>query len=212
MQSQSRDLDNFIMDEPPEPPEPRTRLRTIVVFSMFFAVLGAVVVFAYFATFSRPVTTVILVRHAEKNIEPNNPDPDLSPAGQTRAQELVRMFGGAGVNAIYATQYKRTQETVKPLADRLGVPVSIVDSKKTQDLVNQILSAHRGQTVFVAGHNNTVPEIIGALGGGSFPIIPESEFDNMFIVTIYKFGHARVLKIKYGSSSPVGGGSGTMVP
>ena len=195
-----------------ETPEPRTRIRTIVVFSMFFAVLGAVVVFAYFATFSRPLTTVILVRHAEKNIEPNNPDPDLSPAGQARAQELVHMFGAAGVNAIYATQYKRTRETVKPLADRLGLPVSIVDAKRTQDLVNQILSAHRGQTVFVAGHNNTVADIIGALGGGSFPIIPENEFDNMFIVTIYKFGHARVLKIKYGSSSPVGGGSDTMVP
>ena len=98
----------------PESPEPRTRIRTIVVFAMFFAVLGAVIVFAYFATFSRPVTTVILVRHAEKNIEPNNPDPDLSPAGQRRAQELARMFSGAGVNTIYATQYKRTQETVRP--------------------------------------------------------------------------------------------------
>src|SRR5205809_7384909 len=110
-----------------ESPEPRTRIRTIVVFSMFFVILGAVVVFAYFATFTRPVTTVILVRHAEKNIEPNNPDPDLSPAGQARAQELVRMLGAAGVNAIYATNFKRTQQTVKPLADKLGVPATLVD-------------------------------------------------------------------------------------
>jgi 2,3-bisphosphoglycerate-dependent phosphoglycerate mutase len=194
-----------------ETSEPRTRIRTIVVFSLFFAVLGAVVVFAYFATFSRPLTTVIIVRHAEKNIEPNNPDPDLSAAGQARAQELVRMFGAAGVNAIYATQYKRTQQTVKPLADNLGLPVTIVDAKKTQDLVNEILTAHRGQTVFVSGHNNTVPEIAGALGGGNFPVIPENEFDNMFVVTIYKFGHAKVVKIKYGSASPTGGASGTMV-
>src|SRR3989441_11726133 len=132
MQSQSQDLDNSIMDETPEP---RTRIRTIVVFSMFFAVLGAVVVFAYFATFSRPLTTVILVRHAEKNIEPNNPDPDLSPAGQARAQELVRMFGDAGVSAIYATQYKRTQQTVKPLGDKLGIPVTQVNSKNSGEVV-----------------------------------------------------------------------------
>src|SRR3989454_12480696 len=110
-----------------ETPEPRTRLRTIVVFSMLFAVLGAVVVFAYFATFRRPVTTVILIRHAEKVIDPNNADPDLSPAGQTRAQELVRMFGDAGINAIYATQYKRTQQTVKPLADKLGLATTRVN-------------------------------------------------------------------------------------
>lgn len=194
-----------------ETPEPRTRIRTIVVFSMLFAVLGAVLVFAYFATFSRPLTTVILVRHAEKNIEPNNPDPDLSPAGQARAQELVRVLSAAGVNAIYATNYKRTQQTVKPLADSLGLPVGILDAKKTPDLVKEILTAHRGQTVFVAGHNNTVPEIVGALGGGNFPVIPENEFDNMFIVSVYKSGHAKVVKIKYGSASPTGAASGTMV-
>jgi 2,3-bisphosphoglycerate-dependent phosphoglycerate mutase len=195
-----------------ETPVPKTRIRTVVVFSMLFAVLGAVVVFAYFATFSRPLTTVIVMRHAEKNIEPNNPDPDLSPAGQARAQELVRMFADAGVNAIYATQFKRTQQTVKPLADRLGLPVNVIDAKKTTDLVNQIITAHRGQTVVVAGHNNTAPEIVAALGGGTFPVIPENEFDNMYIVTIYRFGHARVVKIKYGSASLSGGGSGTMLP
>src|SRR6267143_1306833 len=133
-----------------ETPAPRTRLRTILVFSMLFAVLGVVVLFAYFATFSRPVTTVIVVRHAEKNIEPDNPDPDLSTAGQARAQELARMFGGAGVNAIYATQFKRTQQTVKPLADRFGLTASVVDAKNTRELIKQILTTHRGQTIFVA--------------------------------------------------------------
>src|SRR6267143_1709327 len=172
-----------------ETPEPRTKIRTIVVFSMLFAVLGALVIFAYLATFSRPITTVILVRHAEKNIEPNNPDPDLSPAGQARAQELARMFSEAGVNAIYATQYKRTQQTVKPLADSLGLAVAVIDAKKTSDLVHDILTNHRGQTILVAGHNNTVPEIAGALGGGNFPVIPENEFDNMFLVSVYKTGH-----------------------
>ena len=68
---------------------------------MLFAVPGAVVLFAYFSTFERPMTTIILVRHAKKNIEPANSDPDLSSLGQTRAQELVRMFGDAGIKAIY---------------------------------------------------------------------------------------------------------------
>ena len=193
-------------------PTPRTRLRTIIVFSMFLAVLGAVALFAYFATFLRPVTTVIVVRHAEKNIEPSNPDPDLSPAGQARAQELARMFSDTGVNAIYATQFKRTQQTVRPLGDRLGLTINLVEAKDTQELIRQILTTHRGQTIFVAGHNNTAPEIVKALGGGDFPVIPENEFDNMFIVTVYRFGRAKVVKLKYGSASPTGGGSGTMLP
>src|SRR6266480_2416178 len=133
-----------------ESPEPRARFRTIVVFSMLFAVLGAVAVFAYFTTFSRPITTVILVRHAEKKIEPQNPDPDLSPAGLTRAQELARMLGAAGINAIYATNFKRTQQTVQPLSDRVGVQVTVVDAKQTEELVRRILTNNRGQIVFVA--------------------------------------------------------------
>lgn len=198
-----RNESRLILEE--EKSEPRPRLRTAVVFIMLFAVLGAVVLFAYFSTFERPLTTIILVRHAEKNIEPANTDPDLSLAGQARAQELVRMFGDAGIKAIYATQYKRTQQTVKPLADKLGLPVTSVDAKNTAELVKQIRAQHNGEVVFVAGHNNTVPEIIAALGGPQMPIIPETEFDNLYIVTIYRVGRAKLLKLKYGSPMPASG-------
>jgi broad specificity phosphatase PhoE len=182
--------------------EPRTRLKTIVVFAMLFAVFGAVVLFAYFATFSRPLTTVILVRHAEKKLEPNNDDPDLTPEGVQRAQEIARIFREAGINAIYATQYKRTQQTVKPLADRIGVTVTLLNSNQTEELVNRIQTSHRGQTIFVAGHNNSVPAIVTALTNEKQPTIPETEYDNLFIVTIYRFGKAKVTKLKYGSQSP----------
>jgi broad specificity phosphatase PhoE len=195
-----------------ESAELRTRLRTIVVFSMFFAVLGAVLVFAYFSTFSRPVTTVILVRHAEKKLEPNNPDPDLTTEGEARAREIARMLGGAGVNAIYATQFKRTQETAKPLSEISGVQIIQTDAKQPSDVVKEILTKNRGQIVFVAGHNNTVPAIMSELSGQTFPVIPESEYDNMYIVTVYRFGKAKVVKLKYGKDSTQGVGTGTMVP
>ena len=179
---------------------------------MLFAVLGAVVVFAYFSTFARPVTTVILVRHAEKKNEPSNPDPDLAPEGVERAQEIARVFGDAGINAIYATQYKRTQQTVKPLSDRTSVPVTVLESNQTNELLRQIQTGHRAQTVFIAGHNNTVPAMVSELSGQTYPVIPESEYDNVYIVTIYRFGKAKVIKLKYGRSSIQGVGSGTMVP
>ena len=167
-------------------------------------------VFAYFATFKRPVTTIILVRHGEKNIEPNNPDPDLSPAGQARAQELVRVLGSTNIDAIYATNLKRTQQTVKPIADKIGKTLTVLDAKATADLVNRIVTANRGQTVLVAGHSNTVPAIVAALGGGSSPDIPDSEYDNLFIVTIYKYGSAKVVKLKFGSAVPAATGSPMM--
>ena len=192
-------------------PEPTTRTRTIVVFSLLALVFIAVILFAYFATFTRPVTTVIIIRHAEKNIQPDNPDPDLSPAGQLRALEIARQFGDSGIQAIYATQYKRTQQTVAPLANRLGLTVTAIDARHSAQLTERILSNHRGQTVFVAGHNNTVPEIVNLLSGEKFPLIPESEYDNLFIVTIYRFGKAKVLRMKYGDASVPGVGTGTMI-
>ena len=181
-----------------ETPPRRATFKTVLVFLMLFAVLGAVVVFATLSFFTRSVTTVILVRHAEKVVDPNSNDQDLSAAGQARAQELVRVLGDTGINAIYATQYKRTQQTAKPLADKLGLPINQVNSKNTDELLTQIRSQYRGQTVFVVGHNNTVPEIIAALGGPHYPPIPESEFDNLYIVTVYRTGKAKVVKLKYG--------------
>ncbi len=189
-----------------EVPERRPGLKTVLVFVMLFAVLGAVIVFGILSVFSRPITTVILIRHAEKIIDPNNPDVDLSPAGQARAQEIVRMFGDAGINAIYATQYKRTQQSVKPLADKLGLPINQVNSKNTAELISQIKSQHAGQIIFIAGHNSTVPEIIAALGGPQYPVIPETEYDNLYVVTVYRTGKAKVVKMRYGAPSSVSSG------
>jgi broad specificity phosphatase PhoE len=161
----------------------------------------------------QPPTTLILVRHAEKKIvPPENKDPDLSPAGQARAQELARMFGESGIVAIYATQYKRTQQTVKPLADKLGLTVTRVDAKETTKLVKEIRARNTGQIVFIAGHNNTVPEIIAAMGGPQLPVIPETEYDNLYILTVQGDGSAKLIKMRYGSAIVPVGNQGMVKP
>ena len=150
--------------------------------------------------------TIVLVRHAEKEVvPPENKDPNLSLAGQARAQEIARMFGGASVTSIYATQYKRTQQTVKPLADKLALTATIVEAQKTPELVKQIRASKPGEVIFLAGHNNSVPEIIAALGGPKMPIIPETEYDNLFILTMQSDGSVKLLKMKYGSPLPSSG-------
>jgi len=93
----------------------------------------------------------------------------------------------------------------------LSLPVNQINSSETASLVEEITTKQRGGVVFVAGHNNTVPAAIAALGGPNYPIIPESEYDNLFIVTVYRFGSAKVLKLKYGSSEPVEGDQQMMV-
>ena len=46
------------------------------------------------------------------------------------------------------------------------------------------------------------PEIIAALGGPQFSPIPETQFDNLYIVTVYRFGKAKVVQLKYGAPTP----------
>lgn len=170
------------------------------------ALVGVTAFPAGLSAVDQPSLTLILVRHSEKKIvPPENKDPDLSPAGVARAEELVRMFGDTGISAIYATQYKRTQQTVKPLADKLGLQINQVEAKKTSDLVKQIRSRKPGEIIFVAGHNNTVPEIIAAFGGPQLPIIPETEFNNLYILIVQSDGSARLLQMKYGNPLPASG-------
>jgi phosphohistidine phosphatase SixA len=173
---------------------------------VLIALLSTTAISADCGATDHALMTVILVRHAEKKIvEPENKDPDLSPAGQARAQELARMFGDTGITAIYATEYKRTQQTVKPLADKLGLSVTKSDAKKTSELVKQIRSRGAGQVIFIAGHNNSVPEIIAALGGPQLPIIPETEYDNLYIVIVQSDCSAKLVRMKYGSPIPASG-------
>lgn len=189
------------------------RMRVAIYGLILIAVSAATVFPAAITAIDQPAMTIILVRHAEKQIvPPENKDPDLSPAGVTRAQELARMFGDSGITAIYATQYKRTRQTVKPLADKVGMPVTQVEAKETAELVKQLRARGAGQMIFIAGHNNSVPEIIAAMGGPQMPIIPETEYDNLYILTVQSDGSAKLLTMKYGSAVVPIGNQGMVKP
>jgi len=139
------------------------------------------------------------VRHAEKAGQ--GQDPPLSTEGQQRAQTLVHVLGKATIAAVYVTEYQRTQQTAKPLCDRLGLTFKVVNAGNVDGLVEQALEDYTAKVVLVVGHSNTVPEIIKALSGKSIPSIPENEFDNLFVVTGCRLGRGKVLNLKYGDPS-----------
>ncbi len=109
-------------------------------------------------------------------------DPDLSAAGHARAESLARVLKDAGVTAIYATEFKRTQETAAPLAKAIGVPVTTVPSKDLAALVTHIKAA-KGN-VLVVGHSNTVPDIVKALGVTAPVTVEDGDYDNLFVVRL----------------------------
>lgn len=86
-------------------------------------------------------TTILLVRHAEKEPNGNNPNPNLSNhndnnGGQARAQALVAVAQDAGVTAIYTTEYCRTAQTAQPLARQLGLPLIVQDNRPDDDYLS----------------------------------------------------------------------------
>ena len=156
------------------------------------------------------VTTVFLVRHAEKADVPGQ-DPPLSEAGKLRAEALARLLQSAGVKGIYTSQFQRARLTAEPLAKRLGVtaspvPLSVkpsspreVSDESIRELTKKV-EAHAGEALLIIGHSNSVPDVIRALGGDVVPKIDESKFDDLFVVTVYAGGRAKVLQLKYGTT------------
>jgi broad specificity phosphatase PhoE len=106
----------------------------------------------------------------------------LNATGHVRALHLAQTLEDKNIVAIYATGYRRTQQTAEPLAEKLGLQPRI--SNDARAVAESILRDHEGQTVLVVGHTDTIPEIIRQLGGESIAPIGEDEFDNMYIVTV----------------------------
>ena len=154
-----------------------------------------------FAAMAKDVTTIILVRHAEKSPEATLPDPPLTEAGEARAKLLARMLGSANVSAIYTTPYARTRNTAAPLAEALKLtPIEIKPGPTfAADMAAKLLAEHAGKTVLVVGHSNTTQQVMKALGIPDAPRIEESEYDNLFIVTIVEGegAGARMVRLKY---------------
>lgn len=129
---------------------------------------------------------VFVVRHAERADAAAGAspvmasDPDLSDSGRARAASLAATLKDAGVSAIYATEYKRTQQTAEPLATALGIPVTTVPGRDMPALIEKL---KRGTgNALVVGHSNTVGAVIAALGVSEPVELGDSDYDNLFIV------------------------------
>jgi len=134
------------------------------------------------------VTTVIIVRHAERA------NGTLTAEGEKRAETLARLLSNTGVSAIFSTDYTRTIETANNTAEQLGITIQIYNS--IQGVADLIKSEYAGKVVLVVGHSNTVSQTAEALGVSSAPSI-SGQYDNLFVVTIRPDGAASLTHLKY---------------
>jgi broad specificity phosphatase PhoE len=135
-------------------------------------------------------TTVIVVRHAEKDTNwPSSEDQTcpLTKDGERRAETLKYIANMLGVSVVYSTDTTRTKETVNNYADWKKVPINIYSN--IGKLIDDIKKNHKGSVVLIAGHEPTVPVIIQELGVKSTVSI-NGAYNNIFIITL-RFPHFR---------------------
>ena len=148
-------------------------------------------------------TTVIFVKHADTDGVLAGTDPPLNGLGRQRAELLADVLQDidvvAGVDAIYTSESRRTQQTAAPLASRLDVPVDIADPQDVVSFMAQVLHDHKGKIVLVVTDADEIAPLVAELHGSKrVPPIATDEYDNIYIVSIPWFGKVKTLRLHYG--------------
>jgi broad specificity phosphatase PhoE len=148
------------------------------------------------------LTTVILVRHAPQILGINGDDPPLSGEGESRAATLARVLGDSRlksrITAIYVSGKLRSRATAAPLAESLKITPQVVSEDEPRALARRVLHEHRGETILIVGHSNTLPAIVSALSGvEDIPEVEPSDYATLYVVTVPRIGRPAVIRLKY---------------
>ncbi len=145
--------------------------RFSVVFCIFLLLVAA----------AQAAPIVFVVRHAEKAVTGGD-NPDLSVAGQKRAEALARILKDSQITAIFVTEFKRTQETAAPTARAAHLSPTVLPAGDIPGLVAK-LRALTGNAL-VVGHGNTIPDLVKALGIATPITVPEDDYIEIFLVSL----------------------------
>lgn len=156
--------------------------------------LGLVLLAAVaWAVTSASTTTVYLMRHAEPASGSNEA---LSLAGELRAARLPGIFGsalpGLAVDGIVIPEDRLTQDTVRPLANALSLPVIVMPAGDPAAIAGRALDEFRGGHVLVVADSAGVAAIVEELSGVAVPPAGDTEFGLVYVVARPRYSPASV--------------------
>ena len=130
-------------------------------------------------------TRYYLIRHAEKDrTNTTNKNPNLNSEGLLRAEKWAKYFEYIELDAVYSTDYKRTQQTAAPTAKSKGLIVQPYNSSKMYDAIFK--KNTKGKTVLVVGHSNTTPIFANTiLGQKKYKNMADNDNASLYIVTVF---------------------------
>lgn len=131
--------------------------------------------------------TVYLVRHSEKDLSSNNGgDPPLTPCGEERSEHLSTFLGAVQLDAVYSTDYTRTESTARPTAQAKGLEVQEYDGNDLEALAKLLIE--RKQDALVVGHSNTTGVLAGMLISEELADIDLDTYNRIYQVVIHEKG------------------------
>jgi hypothetical protein len=169
----------------------------ILIFAIIFLLFGCSVGCTRSKIHSKTgtITTVILIRHAERDNFFN-----ITDQGRKRAKALVNAVKDMGIAAIYSPNLERNLETVRPLANHLELDISLTPKIKkplVDKIVGEILNKHTGEVVLLVGNGSgnlrSLHHRLGGTGDGPY------QYGDLYIYSITDQGPVKVIKSRYGS-------------
>lgn len=83
------------------------------------------------------MTQVYFIRHAEPNYQNHNDvTRELSEHGIRVSQDLVRQLAEVSIDAFYSSPYKRSIDTIAPLASSRAMEIKLVDDLRERKLAD----------------------------------------------------------------------------
>jgi len=129
--------------------------------------------------------TIYLVRHSEKDLTSNNhSNPPLSQCGEQRSENISNFLKDVNLDAIYSSDYIRTQNTALPTALSKGLEISEYNPQELEDF-SKLLIANK-QDVLVVGHSNTTGVLAGLLVGEEIGAFDLDVYDRVYQALMYK--------------------------
>jgi broad specificity phosphatase PhoE len=156
-------------------------------------------VFAILASAANAQEALILVRHAELLSSPMSGPKQvpLSEAGADRARRLASLLKDAGIDAIYVTDFVRTQKTAEPLSQELHKPLTMIAKGDPRQLLERLRASRDAHAVLVVGHSDTLPGLLKTLGYPGDIKIEAQDYGNIFVVMQKSDGAPAFLRLRY---------------
>lgn len=120
------------------------------------------------------VTTIVLLRHADRNPLQEN----LTDEGRARAAALPKALADIPIDAIYTLQIKRNLDTAEPLSRARNLPVKVIEESA---IAARLVRENPGKTVVWIGNTDNLAVIYEDLRGDGPPPV---QYGDLFIIKL----------------------------